>query len=72
MVAETETVSRDMLAFLECDWNAEVLDFHKNPRICATSSYAQVRQPIYSSSVGRAERYRHRLGELVALAQLSQ
>jgi Flp pilus assembly protein TadD len=71
LVAETETVSRQMLGFLGREWDASVLDFHKNERLVATASYAQVRQPVYSSSVGKAERYRHRIGELVALAQLS-
>jgi hypothetical protein len=60
-----------MLGFLGREWDASVLDFHKNERLVATASYAQVRQPVYSSSVGKAERYRHRIGELVALAQLS-
>jgi len=72
LVAETEQVSRGMLNFLGRSWDEGVLDFHKNDRICATSSYAQVREPIYSTSVGKAERYRHRIGELVAVAELSQ
>jgi len=70
MVAETETTSQQILEFLGCDWDESVLNFHMNQRIVATASYAQVREPIYSSSVGRAERYRHRIGALVSLSQL--
>jgi tetratricopeptide (TPR) repeat protein len=70
MVAETKKTSQEVLAFLGCDWDESVLNFHMNQRIVATASYAQVREPIYSSSVGRAERYRHRIGALVSLAQL--
>jgi hypothetical protein len=70
MVAETKKTSQEVLAFLGCEWDDSVLNFHMNERIVATASYAQVREPIYSSSIGRAERYRHRIGALVSLAQL--
>ena len=72
VVADTEQVSQQMLSFLGRSWDPAVLDFHKSARVCATASYAQVQQPIYSSSIGRAERYRHRLGELITVAQLRQ
>jgi hypothetical protein len=72
IVADTEKISRQMLSFLGREWDAGVLDFHQNERLVATASYAQVRERVYASSVGKAERYRHRLGELVAVAHLSQ
>jgi hypothetical protein len=70
MVKDTEGTSRKLLDFLGLDWDASVLRFHENDRVVRTASYAQVRQPIYTTSVGRAERYRHRLGPLVALNTL--
>ena len=70
LVSNTEDVAKSMVSHLGLDWDASVLDFHANERIVATASYAQVRRPIYSSSIGRAERYRHRLGALVSLSQL--
>ncbi len=70
LVADPERVAKGMVSHLGLDWNESVLDFHTNDRIVATASYDQVRRPIYSSSVGRSERYRHRLGALVTLAQL--
>jgi hypothetical protein len=72
MVAESERVSKGLLEFLGEDWQDGLLDFHRSERLVQTASYAQVQQPIYSSSVGRSERYRHRLGSLVSLAQLQQ
>ena len=72
VVANTEQASQQLLSFLGRAWDPAVLDFHKSARVCATASYAQVQQPVYSTSVGRAERYRHRIGELVAVAQLRQ
>jgi hypothetical protein len=56
-----------MLDFIDLPWAPEVLRFHENRRTVRTASYAQVRRPIYSTSVGRAERYSHRLGPLMGL-----
>lgn len=72
VVADTNSACQQMLSFLEIPWDPVVLDFHKSARVCATASFAQVQQPVYSTSVGRAERYRHRLGELITVAQLRQ
>ena len=72
MVANTEEVSRAALDFVGVEWDERVLSFHENERLCATASYAQVQQPVYSSSVGRAERYRHHLEGLRSVAMLHQ
>jgi tetratricopeptide (TPR) repeat protein len=67
VVADVEQASRQMLAFLGIAWAPEVLRFHENQRTVRTASYAQVRRPIYSTSIGRGERYAHHLGPLMAL-----
>ena len=67
LVADAENVSRRMLDFLGMDWAPQVLRFHENRRTVKTASYAQVRRPLYSTSVGRSERYAHRLGPLMTL-----
>jgi hypothetical protein len=67
MVKDAEGRSRAMLEFLGVEWAPEVLRFHENRRTVRTASYAQVRRPIYATSVGRSERYAHRLGPLMAL-----
>jgi len=67
MVADSESASREMLEFVGVEWDAQVLRFHENTRTVRTASYAQVRRPIYQTSVGRAERYAHRLGPLLSL-----
>jgi tetratricopeptide (TPR) repeat protein len=67
MVDDAEAQSRQMLDFIGLPWAPEVLRFHENRRTVRTASYAQVRRPIYSTSVGRAERYSHRLGPLMGL-----
>jgi tetratricopeptide (TPR) repeat protein len=67
LVEDPEGMSRRLLDFLGVDWAPEVLRFHENQRTVRTSSYAEVRRPIYRTSVGRAERYAHRLGPLMML-----
>ena len=42
----------------------DCLDFHRTERTIATVSHWQVRQPIYSSSVGRWRTYEKHLGAL--------
>ncbi len=64
LVANVEKVSRSMIEFCGLEWDPKVLDFHKSGRLANTTSYQQVRQPIYSSSVGRWKRYDEHLGLL--------
>ena len=44
--------------------DAACLDFHKTRRPVRTASAAQVRRPIYSSSVGRWKNYESYLGPM--------
>jgi len=46
-----------LIAFCGLDWEPACLSFHDNAAPVATASSAQVRQPLYSSSVGRWKRY---------------
>ncbi len=70
LVADSVSETKAVLDFLGQPWQSGVLDFYKSDRIVQTASYAQVQQPLYSTSVGRAERYRHRIGALIGLTQL--
>lgn len=70
LVDAPETHSRAMIAALGLDWDENCLDFHANPTPSATASAAQVRRPVYRSSVAQWRRYEHRLDPLKkALAQ---
>ena len=64
LVARSEPVIRDLIAFCGLDWSASCLDFHRNPRAVRTASKLQVRRPVYASSVGRWQRYASHLGPL--------
>ncbi len=66
LVADPEGQGRRMLAHCGLAWDARCLDFHRNQRPVRTASLAQVRQPLYKSSVGRWRRYEAFLGPLIA------
>jgi len=66
LIADLDTHVRRIIDFLGLPWEAGCLDFHKTERHVATPSSWQVRQPIYSSSVGRWRRYEKHLGPMFA------
>lgn len=57
MVTDQEATTRRLLDFCGLTWDPQTLDFHENTAPVATASSVQVRQPLYSSSVGRWKRY---------------
>jgi hypothetical protein len=52
------------MTFLKVPWDDRCLDFHQSNRAVQTPSRWQVRQPIYTRSVGRWRAYREYLPEL--------
>jgi len=57
LVASQEDVSRRLIAHCGLEWQPQVLEFERNTAPTLTASAAQVRQPIYRSSVGLWRRY---------------
>jgi tetratricopeptide (TPR) repeat protein len=68
LVADQESVSRDLLAFCGLEWDDSCLNFHETDRPIATASAWQARQPLYRSSAERWRRYEPWLGVLRTLA----
>jgi tetratricopeptide (TPR) repeat protein len=66
LVADLEGQSRRLIEFLGLDWEPGCLDFHRAERTVATVSHWQVRQPIYTSSIGRWRHYENHLASLFA------
>ncbi|HEX5392827.1 MAG TPA: sulfotransferase [Rhodocyclaceae bacterium] len=64
MVADTEGQARRVLEFAGLPWDANCLDFHKNTRLVKTASVAQVRKPIYKTSVARWKHFARHLRPL--------
>jgi tetratricopeptide (TPR) repeat protein len=71
LVSEPRVETRRLLQFLDLPWNEACMRFFENSRIVNTASFAQVRRPIYRSSVGRARALRTHLQPLIeALGEL--
>lgn len=66
LVASQEATTRRLLEFLGLPWDDACLAFHEVDRVETTLSYRQVRQPLYATSVRRADRYGARLDPLRA------
>ena len=64
LVADQETITRQMLAFCGLPWDEQCLKFYKSGRAATTASYNQVRQPMYRKSVQRWKRYEQYLDPL--------
>jgi tetratricopeptide (TPR) repeat protein len=73
IIADQETQARRLIDFCGLVWDDACIDFHKNKRSVLTLSLAQVRQPIYKSSVERWRSYERFLGPLLdSLGDLAQ
>jgi tetratricopeptide (TPR) repeat protein len=67
VVTDLEGSARRMLAFCDLPWDARVLRYYETARPVRTASFRQVRNPIYSSSVGSSRAYAAELEPLIAL-----
>lgn len=65
LIADQEAQTRKILTYCKLEWNAACLDFHKTKRVVTTTSLAQVRQPIYKSSVKLSQKYGEALRPLL-------
>ncbi|MGA2064341.1 MAG: tetratricopeptide repeat protein [Thermoguttaceae bacterium] len=63
-VEDTEAVARRIVEWCGLEWEPRCLRFYETRRPVRTASAAQVRHPIYKSSVGRWKNYETPLGEL--------
>jgi tetratricopeptide (TPR) repeat protein len=66
VVRDPEASIRAVLRYLDLPWHADCLDFHRKAAHADSPSHAQVRRPLYSTSVGRAARFERHLGALRA------
>jgi tetratricopeptide (TPR) repeat protein len=66
LVRSPREVTAAMLDFCGLAWHEGCLEFHANPTPSTTASAAQVRRPLYSSSVNLWQRYRTELAPLEA------
>jgi tetratricopeptide (TPR) repeat protein len=57
LVLDLEVQARRLIEFIGLEWNSACLQFHSTRSVVKTASQLQVRQPIYSHSVGRWKNY---------------
>lgn len=57
VVADLETEARRLLDFCGLPFEEQCLAFHENAAPVATASSAQVREPLYTTALGRWKRY---------------
>lgn len=65
LVGDQEGESRRLVEHSGLQWNRDCLDFHHSRSPSVTASAAQVRQPIYDTSIGRWRKYGQQLAPLV-------
>jgi len=65
LVCKQEVVVRSLLSFLDLSWEGSCAKFNESEQVTRTASYDQVREPIYSRSIGRWHHYEKYLGELI-------
>ena len=64
LVSNKELETKKILKFCGLDWDENCLNFHKNKRSVSTASLAQVRQPLYTSSLEKWKNYSKNLDTL--------
>jgi tetratricopeptide (TPR) repeat protein len=65
LIADPDAVSRALVEFCGLEWSEQCLAFYENARPVRTASKLQVRQPIFTRSVGRWKRYEAHLRPLL-------
>jgi tetratricopeptide (TPR) repeat protein len=64
LIAERETETRRLIAFIGLGWNDACLRPEENTRLIGTASAWQARQPVYATSLRRWRHYEPWIGEL--------
>ncbi|WP_052748984.1 tetratricopeptide repeat-containing sulfotransferase family protein [Arsukibacterium ikkense] len=67
LIRQQQAETARLLAFIGLDWAESCLTFHQNPRAVYTVSSTQVRQPLFSSSLGFWQHYQPQLAGLATL-----
>lgn len=67
LVADVEGESRRLLAYCDLPWQEDCLRFYENREASTTASASQVREPVYSSSVGKRRHYEAQLQPLTEM-----
>lgn len=64
LVSNQEEITKKLINFCELEWDEKCLSPHKNTKGVSTASLAQVRSPIYKSSIKKWKEYDKELDQL--------
>ena len=67
LIENPEKETKSLVNYCEIDWNKNYLNFYKNKKTVQTASLAQVRSPLYKSSIKKWEKFGKELNELKKL-----
>ena len=65
IVRNPEEEIRQLLEYMNLEWEENCLMFHQSDRYIATASHKQVREPIYTKSLERWKHYEDYMGPLI-------
>ena len=57
LIGNQNEVTKTILDFCDLEWSDKCVEFYNSDRTVMTLSYDQVRQPVYTSSINRADHY---------------
>ena len=63
-ISNTEQIGKKLLDWLALKWKDSFLYHHNNKNLVYTSSFSQVRQKIYNTSINRWKNYEHFIREI--------
>jgi tetratricopeptide (TPR) repeat protein len=64
LVTDIEGETRKLLDYCELPWEPNCFEFQQNKTATTTASASQVRQPLYSSSIGKWKKFSQQLSEV--------
>ena len=70
LINDKVTQTKKLLKFCNLNWDENCLNFHKNKKSVSTASLAQVRQPLYNTSVEKWKNYKEELSGLKKLLEI--
>ena len=65
VVNDTGTQVKNILSYLDLDWEDGCLEYYKNKRTVNTASYTQVERKIYKGAINRWKNYEPFISELI-------
>ena len=64
LINDNKEQIKKLLDFCELEWDENCLNHHKNKKVVATASLAQVRSPVYKSSINKWKNVENQLVDL--------